>query len=39
VPSPLIFAAKVITVTLIANGVGVLIFLIGEQRRRRSLPG
>jgi amino acid transporter len=38
VPSPLIFAAKVITVTVIANTVGVVIFLIGQQRRRRDLP-
>jgi glutamate:GABA antiporter len=33
VPSPLFFAAKIITVTLIANGIGVLIFIVGEKRR------
>jgi amino acid transporter len=34
VPSPLIFAAKVIAVTLIANAIGVTIFALGEKRRR-----
>src|SRR5881397_3346827 len=35
VPSPLIFAAKVIAVTLVANAIGVAIYLIGERKRRR----
>jgi amino acid transporter len=37
VPSPLLFAVKIITVTLIANGVGILIFTVGEKRRRAAL--
>jgi len=37
VPSPLIFAAKIILVTLIANAVGILIFVFGQQRRRRGM--
>ena len=35
VPSPLIFAAKVVTVTAIANGIGILIFVLGQRRRGR----
>jgi glutamate:GABA antiporter len=34
VPSRLIFAAKIISVTVIANVIGLTIFLIGERRRR-----
>ncbi len=37
VPSPLIFAAKIISVTLIANAIGVAIFALGERRRRAAL--
>ncbi len=33
VPSPLVFGAKIITVTLIANAIGVLIFTFGKKRR------
>jgi amino acid transporter len=33
VPSPLSFAAKIITVTLIANGLGVSIFMVGRKRQ------
>lgn len=33
VPSPLIFASKIISVTLIANAIGVLIFALGTRRR------
>ena len=33
VPSPLSFAAKIIAVTGIANGIGVGIFLLGKKRR------
>jgi amino acid transporter len=33
VPSPLSFAAKIIAVTLIANALGVAIFLVGNKRR------
>ena len=36
VPSPLVFAAKIIAVTIVANGIGVAIFLAGEKRRRRA---
>src|SRR5438132_3946555 len=36
VPSRLIFAAKIISVTVIANAIGLTIFLVGERRRRRS---
>jgi amino acid transporter len=35
VPSPLIFGAKIAGVTIIANAVGVGIYLIGQRRRRR----
>src|SRR5438874_10195385 len=38
VPSRLIFAAKIISVTVIANMIGLTIFLIGETRRRRAKP-
>ncbi len=34
VPSPLIFAAKIILVTAIANAIGVTIFVFGQKRRR-----
>ena len=34
VPSPLAFAIKIIAVTLIANAIGVMIFVLGEKRRR-----
>jgi amino acid transporter len=37
VPSPLVFGAKVAAVTIIANAIGVAIYLVGE-RRRRSAP-
>ncbi|MEP6604225.1 MAG: APC family permease [Spartobacteria bacterium] len=33
VPSPMLFAAKVIAVTLIANLLGVAVFVIGNKRR------
>jgi glutamate:GABA antiporter len=36
VPSPLTFAAKIIAVTLVANGVGVIIFLLGRKRQSNS---
>src|SRR5712692_3291891 len=36
VPSRLIFAAKIISVTVIANAIGLTIFLVGERRSRRS---
>ena len=34
VPSPLSFAVKIITVTAIANAIGVAIYLIGKKRQR-----
>jgi amino acid transporter len=34
VPSPLIFATKIISVTVIANLIGITIFTFGNQRRR-----
>ena len=34
VPNPMIFGAKIGAVTLIANAIGVAIFLLGERRRR-----
>jgi amino acid transporter len=37
VPSPLVFGAKIAAVTIIANAIGVAIYLVGE-RRRRSAP-
>jgi hypothetical protein len=33
VPSPLTFAAKIITVTVIANAIGAAIFPLGQRRR------
>jgi len=35
VPSPLVFGAKIAAVTIIANAIGVAIYLIGERKRRR----
>src|SRR6266481_6395910 len=35
VPSPLVFGAKIAAVTIIANFIGVAIYLIGERKRRR----
>ena len=37
VPSPLIFAAKIVAVTAIANAVGGAIFWLGERRRHAAL--
>jgi hypothetical protein len=37
VPSPLSFAAKIITVTVIANAIGVAIFALGQRRRRAAV--
>jgi amino acid transporter len=37
VRSPLIFAAKIILVTAIANAIGVAIFTVGERRRRTAI--
>src|SRR5207244_10976700 len=37
VPSPLSFAAKIITVTVIANAIGVAIFALGQRRRRATV--
>ena len=34
VPSPFIFAVKIILVTVIANMIGVAIFALGEKKRR-----
>jgi hypothetical protein len=34
VPSPLIFGAKIVLVTAIANAIGVTIFVVGEKARR-----
>jgi hypothetical protein len=34
VPSPLIFGAKIAAVTIVANAIGVAIYLFGERRRR-----
>jgi len=34
VPSPLIFGAKIIAVSVIANAIGAAIFAIGERKRR-----
>jgi hypothetical protein len=33
VPSPLTFAAKIIAVTVTANGIGAAIFALGQRRR------
>jgi len=35
VPSPLIFGAKIATVAIVANAIGVGIYFIGQRRRRR----
>src|SRR5438128_2197633 len=35
VPSPLVFGAKIAAVTIIANAIGVAIYLVGERKRRR----
>src|SRR5207237_9546087 len=35
VPSPLVFGVKIAAVTIIANFIGVAIYLIGERKRRR----
>ena len=37
VPSPLIFGAKVAVVTIIANAIGVAIYMIGNKRRAAAL--
>ena len=37
VPSTLSFAAKIITVTVIANTIGVAIFALGQKRRRAAV--
>ena len=37
VPSPLIFAAKIIAVTAVSNAIGIAIFALGERRRDRHL--
>jgi glutamate:GABA antiporter len=37
VPNPLVFAAKIIAVTVIANAIGATIFALGEKRRRAAL--
>lgn len=34
VPNPMVFGAKVITVTVIANALGIAIFLFGQKRKR-----
>ena len=34
VPSPLVFAAKIVAVTLVANFIGVTIFAVNYKRRR-----
>lgn len=34
VPSPLIFGAKIAAVTIIANAIGVAIYIVGTKRRR-----
>src|SRR2546427_2947445 len=35
VPSPLVFGAQIAAVTIIANAIGVAIYLVGERKRRR----
>jgi amino acid transporter len=35
VPNPLIFGAKIAAVTIVANGLGIGIYLVGERRLRR----
>jgi amino acid transporter len=37
VPSPFIFATKIILVTVIANAIGATIFMLGEKRRRAAV--
>ena len=37
VPSPFIFGAKIILVTLIANAIGVMIFALSQKRRRAAV--
>jgi amino acid transporter len=37
VPSPFIFATKIILVTVIANAIGATIFVLGEKRRRAAV--
>ena len=34
VPNPLIFGAKIASVTIIANALGIAIFFVGQRRRR-----
>ena len=34
VPNPLIFGAKIASVTIIANALGITIFFVGQRRRR-----
>src|SRR5437773_92691 len=34
VPNPIIFGAKIIAVTVIANAIGILIFAIGQKKRK-----
>ena len=36
VPSPLIFGAKVAAVTIIANAIGLAIYLVANRRRRKA---
>jgi hypothetical protein len=37
VPNPLLFAAKIIAVTVIANAIGAAIFGLGEKRRQAAI--
>ena len=37
VPSPLIFGAKIAAVTIVANAIGVMIYLLGNRRRNNPL--
>ena len=37
VPSPLSFAVKIITVTVVANAIGAAIFALGQKRRRAAV--
>jgi len=39
VPSPLVFAAKIIAVTMAANAIGAAIFALGERKRRAAISG
>ena len=36
VPNQMLFGAKIIAVTAIANAIGVVIYLLGKRRRRGS---